>query len=218
MSKHYITLAILTATLTGGVAWGQTAAPRTAAARPATGSPGTVIAVIDTLFVMKKHAKMVAFYENLNKKIKANQADAQNFAKDMQKEREKLRDLKVGSDEYRNLMQTLIQRDADYAASAKVRDAQLSEEKAKMELETYLEVQDIIRNFATRKGIDLVLSYDSEKPSIENPQSLQRAVLSTVQYQSDLDITQDILNIVNASQTARGGAAPPATTRPTTRK
>jgi Skp family chaperone for outer membrane proteins len=218
VSKQLLTLAILTAALSGGVAWGQNnAAPRTnnaaSAARPASSSAGTVI---DTAYVITKHPRRVAYYEEINKKIKANQAEAQAFAKEKQKQHEKLRDLKVGSTEYRDLMQELIQKEADFAAAAKVRDSQLTEEIAKFDLEIYQEVKEAIRTFATRKGIDLVLNYSSESPSLENPQSFPKAVVNPVQYQSDLNITEDILKMLSQTEQARNPN--PAGGRPTTNR
>lgn len=219
MSKICSALAMVVA-LSSAAAMAQNGGASRAAAAPS--NKGTVIAVVDTLYVLNKHEKMKEYHETYNKRVAEMKAEFQNAAKELNKDKEKLRDLKIGSDEYRKLMESLIQREADQLANQKVRESQLAEERAKMQFETYLDVQTAIKNFATRNGIDLVLNFDSEKANFENPQSLGRAMTSIVQFQSDLDITFDILKIVSPNYSAtkptvKGGAAAP-TTRPTTKK
>lgn len=210
MPKLCTTLAIAVATFscavvsTNAVMGQANTAPRTAAARSTTApaaspsnSAGTIVAVVDTFYILRKHEKMVSYYESYNKRLNESKMELQTKDKSLQKEKEKLRDLKVGSEEYRALMETLIQKDADQLASAKVRETQFTEEKAKMEFEIFKEVEATIKNYAERKGIDLVLNYNSEKPTFENPQSLTMAVRNSVQFQQNLDITLEILEIVS---------------------
>lgn len=204
MPKLCTTLAIVIATFSCAFAQGQNTAPRTAAPRATTApasspstSSGTIVAVIDTFYVLRKHEKMVSYYEGYNKRLNESKMEFQTKEKELQKEKEKLRDLKVGSDEYRELMESLIQKEADHLAAAKVRETQHNEEKAKMEFEIYKDVEATIKNYSMRKGIDLVLNYNSEKPTFENPQSLTMAVRNSVQFQNSLDITLDILEIVS---------------------
>lgn len=209
MPKFYITLATVAATFTSAFALGPVAlaqgtntAPRTAAARPATtsaapSSSGTIVAVIDTFYILRKHEKMISYYEGFNKRINESKMELQTKEKTLNKEKEILRELKVGSEEYRTQMESIIQHEADHLAAAKVRETQFQEEKAKMEFEIYKEVEATIQQYAKRKGIDLVLNYNSEKPTFENPQSLTMAVRNSVQFQNSLDITLEILEIVS---------------------
>lgn len=223
MPKLCTTLAIVVATFSSAlfsfsVAIGQTnTAPRTAATRntaapPASASApssGTIVAVVDTFYVLRKHEKMISYYESYNKRLNESKMELQTKDKSLQKEKEKLRDLKVGSEEYRTLMESLIQKDADQLASAKVRETQFTEEKAKMEFEIYKEVEAAIKNYAIRKGIDLVLNFNSEKPTFENPQSLTMAVRNSVQFQNSLDITLEILEIVSPNHKVANTNPPP---------
>jgi Skp family chaperone for outer membrane proteins len=213
--KLLTTLAIVFATFSCALAQGQNTAPRTAPARtntaPASAAPassGTIVAVIDTFYVLRKHEKMVSYYEGYNKRLNESKMEFQAKDKELQKEKEKLRDLKVGSDEYRELMESIIQKEADHLAAAKVRETQFTEEKAKMEFEIYKEVESTIRNYANRKGIDLVINFNSEKPTFENPQSLTMAVRNSVQYHNQLDITLEVLEIVSPNHKMAGKTPP----------
>jgi Skp family chaperone for outer membrane proteins len=194
------------------------------------GQVGTVIAVVDINYIMSKHEKAVALRDATQKKDREIMAGLQARAKELEKENEKLRDHKIGSPEYREMQEKLIQRSVELEADRKVGGAQIQEDYAKERLAILMDVQAAIKNFASRNSIDLVLNFDSEKPNIDNPQMLGRYATNLVQHQKDLDITFDILAIVSpnynktvttpskaAAKTANSGSgnAAPATGRST---
>jgi len=208
--KFCSTLALIVATVPSAAVMAQTnTTPRTAAA-PAKGS-GTVIAVIDMMYIMSKHEKMTALKEATDKKSRELSTSLQGRNKELLKEQEKLRELKVGTPEYRALQEKLVQKGAELDADAKLGDSQIKEELIKAQLEILIEVQAAIKNYADRRGIDLVLNFDGEPADMDKLETSARAFRSIVQYQNSVDITMDILKIVSPAYSAKKTTSPAAT-------
>lgn len=207
MLKFCSTLALIVATVpTAAVMAQANTAPKTAAA-PAKGQ-GTVIAVIDMMYIMEKHEDMIALKEATNKKSRELNSSLQARSKELVKDQEKLRDLKVGSPEYRALQEKLVQLSTKLDADAKLGDSQIKEELMKAQLDILLEVQDAIKNYALRRGIDLVVNFDGEPANADKLETSVRAFRSIVQFQNDVDITLDILKIVSPPKAATKTTGP----------
>jgi Skp family chaperone for outer membrane proteins len=220
------TLALLIVTLPCAAVLAQNNAPTRPAASAA--PRGTVIAIIDMMYLMNKHEKMIALKEGSQKKSRELQSQIQARGKELQKEQEKLRELKLGTPEYRSLQEKLVQRGAELEADMKLGDAQIQEEHLKAQLDILMEVQAAVKNFASRRGIDLVLNFDGEPANADKLETSARAFRSIVQYQNEVDITLQILEIVSPNNTVTNapatpvvrkntapatGGAPPRTTR-----
>ncbi len=210
MLKFCSTLALIVATVPAAAVMAQSnAAPKTAAAAPAKSS-GTVIAVIDMMYIMEKHEDMVALKDATNKKSRDLNTSLQARSKELLKEQEKLRDLKVGSPEYRALQEKLVQSSTKLDADAKIGDSQIKEELMKAQLDILLEVQEAIKNYSLRRGIDLVVNFDGEPANADKLETSVRAFRSIVQFQNDVDITLDILKIVSPPSSATKPGVPAA--------
>jgi hypothetical protein len=76
----------------------------------------------------------------------------------------------------------------------------------------YREIEDSVAMFAQRNRIGLVLRYTGDEMKPDDRASVLQGVNKPVVYQDRLDITQHILNQLNAGATmpAGGGVGPPA--------
>ena len=93
------------------------------------------------------------------------------------------------------------------------------EREAKVYYQTYLEVVDAVKYYAKRQNIGLVLRFNGEPVDPNRRDDVLREINKPVVVQDQIDITPDILALINRDQpgtpsapanpqTARPGAAP----------
>ncbi len=87
------------------------------------------------------------------------------------------------------------------------------EQEAKVYYGIYREIEDSVAVFAERNRIGLVLRYSGDEMKPDDRASVLQGVNRPVVFQRNLDITQHVLNQLNAGATMPAGAAgvaPPA--------
>lgn len=175
----------------GGVA---PAAPRAAAAA----AQGTSVAVIDLQEVFDRHLRFKAAMDNINKDTEQLNAQFRNDQKELQKMMEKLKELKPGSPDYKRQEEATAQFESNLRVQAQLQRKEVGERQAKQLYQTYEEVLAAVQSFADRNGISLVIQFSADEIEPANPQSIMRGVNRAVVYQRNLNITEYIIEIVNA--------------------
>lgn len=184
----------------GGVAPIRPAAP--VASAPA--GAGTSVAVIDLQEVFDRHLRFKAAMDNINKDTEQLNAQFRNEQKELQKMMEKLKDLKPGSPEYKRQEEATAQYESNLRVQAQLQRKEVAERQAKQLYQTYEEVLGAVQSFADRNGIALVIQFSADEIEQSNPQSIMRGVNRAVVYQRNLNITEFVIEILNA------GTKPPA--------
>ncbi len=95
------------------------------------------------------------------------------------------------------------------------------EREAKVYYETFQEVDQAVAYYAQNMGIGLVVRFNSEAPDPNVREDILRAINKPVVYQDQINITDDVLAMLNArngqpaagAQPPAAAAARPATTR-----
>ena len=189
-------------------------------ARPPVGPPaasapvaGTSVAVIDIAYIFKNHVRFNAQMNDMKRDIEAFDAsirgDQQNFAK----KREALPTFNPSSKEYKAAEEELAHMKSDLDIKVAVKRREFLEQEAKVYYGIYREIEDSVAMFAQRNRIGLVLRYSGDEMKPDDRASVLQGVNKPVVYQDRLDITQHILNQLNAGATmpaGAGGVAPPA--------
>ena len=80
------------------------------------------------------------------------------------------------------------------------------EREAKVYYQTYLEVVDAVKYYAKRQNIGLVLRFNGEPVDPNRRDDVLREINKPVVVQDQIDITPDVLALINRDQ--QGGAAP----------
>jgi len=189
------------------------APPPVAAAPPAV--TGTSVAVIDIAYIFKNHVRFNKQMNDMKGDIEAFDAsirtDQQNFAK----KREALQTFNPSSPEYKKAEEELARMKSDLDIKVAVKRREFLELEAKVYYNIYREIEDSVAMFAQRNRIGLVLRYTGDEMKPDDRASVQQGVAKPVVYQDRLDITQHILNQLNAGATMPAGAtgiAPPGPT------
>jgi Skp family chaperone for outer membrane proteins len=173
---------------------------------------GTSVAVIDIAYIFKNHVRFNAQMNDMKRDIEAFdasiRADQQNFAQ----KREKLTSFNPSSPEYKKAEEELAHIKSDLDIKVAVKRREFLEQEAKVYYGIYREIEDSVAMFAQRNRIGLVLRYSGDEMKPEDRASVLQGVNKPVVYQDRLDITQHILNQLNAGATmpaGAGGVAPP---------
>jgi Skp family chaperone for outer membrane proteins len=154
--------------------------------------------------MMAEQDKIIAELEKLNKEVDALQAD--------------LKTRKAGSEDALKLMKDITEKKASlegqkqyYQEQFKVKDQMWTEKM-------YVEILDTVGKIAKQKGYDLIL----EKDDIELPAASATELMLMIRthkvlyYSEDMDITSDVLAVVDAQQagtTGTGNGNTPKTTK-----
>jgi Skp family chaperone for outer membrane proteins len=189
---------------------GRGPAPPTAAA-PA--PAGTSVAVIDVAHIFKNHVRFNGQMNDMKRDIEAFDASIRSEQQNFAKKRETLTSFSPTSDQYKKAEEELAHIKSDLDIKVAVKRREFLEQEAKVYYGIYREIEDAVAMFAQRNRIGLVLRYSGDEMKPDDRASVLQGVNRPVVYQDRLDITQHILNQLNAGATmpaGAGGVAPPA--------
>jgi len=188
-----------------------------AAAAQAPAPAGTSVAVIDIAYIFKNHVRFNAQMNDMKRDIEgfdaSIRADQQNFTK----KRDALPQFTPSSKEYKAAEEELAHLKSDLDIKVAVKRREFLEQEAKVYYGIYREIEDAVAMFAQRNRIGLVLRFTGDEMKPDDRASVLQGVNKPVVYQDRLDITQHILNQLNAGATmppGAGGVAPPAAGNP----
>ena len=180
--------------------WGVTAA-QGQNGRPATQAGAEArVALVDVAYVFKNYNKFNGNYEVMKKEVKQREqeiVEAQNELKNYLTQKQQFTPESQNS---KQIDQKIAQKKAELEILAANSRQEFTQKEASLYHQTYQEVEAVIRQYAERNGIMLVLraSRDDESSSA-NPQEVIKEVSQQVIYAlPGMDITEKILATLNA--------------------
>ena len=173
----------------------QTPAPQQGAAR--SGSPQGAhhgIAVVDITYILDHHPRLKADMEAYKRDFENTGAGFKKEQEALVKKAEGLKALKPGSPDFKKLEEELAQKESDLKVKAALGQKEFAERESKMYLRAYQEVAAVIRQYAERHNISLVLRFSGAPADPNNRDAVRAELLKTIQYSHrDIDITDPIL-------------------------
>jgi Skp family chaperone for outer membrane proteins len=177
---------------------------------PASAAGQHGVAVVDVTFVLENYARLKQAGEKFKSDVENTGKRFKGEQEALMKSAERLQQLKPGSEDYKKLEEELAQKGSDLKVQASLEEKDFAERESQMYLAAYREVQNVIRAYAERNGISLVLRFNGKPVDANNRDAIRSELFKTVLYNSpSIDITDAILAEMN-----RGAAAPPTATRP----
>jgi Skp family chaperone for outer membrane proteins len=158
---------------------------------------GINVALIDISEVFKNHTKFKQQTERIKKEIKDFETLMNDQKKALTEKRNGLANFKVGSPEYERVESEIARQIADLEVKANAKRREILEQEAKVYYDTYVEVQTAVTSFCSRHNISLVLRFDGEQIDPNDRASVLRGVNRAVIYQDRINITQEIVAMVN---------------------
>ena len=189
----------------------QPAAPR-AAAQPGAQSaaPASHAAVIDVGYIFKNHTRFKAAMDKMKDEVLA----AENLLK-AERDRinglmEQLKGFNVGTPEYRKLEAEIAKAQGDFSVNAQLQKKDFMDREAKVYQQVYTEVERAVSQFARENGIAVVHRFDGEVvDNSDRNRILGNITKPIVYYDPQVDITPDILRMLNGAAVAGTPAAQP---------
>jgi Skp family chaperone for outer membrane proteins len=179
------------------------AGPPSVAAAPPQGqaAAGTSVAVIDIAHIFKNHVRFNAQMNDMKRDIDAFDGAMRDESKKLQQKQEAMMQFNQASPEFKKADEELAHLKSDFQIRVQAKKREFLEQEARVYYGIYREVEEGVASFAQRNRIGLVLRYTGDEMKPDDRASVLQGVNKPVVYQDRLDITQHILNQLNAGAT-----------------
>ena len=175
---------------------------------------GAHVAVIDVGYIFKNHARFKAAMDKMKDEVMA----AENGLK-AERDRinglmEQLKGFNVGTAEYKKLEAEVAKGQGDFNVNAQLQKKDFMDREANLYMQVYTEIEKAVTRFSRERGITAVFRFDGDPvDGADRNQILRGITKPIVYYDAGIDITPDILQMLNgavvAEQPARPGAVQP---------
>ena len=171
------------------------------------------VAVVDISYVFKKHDRFIATMESMKTEMESAEAEMKAERANIGQLEERRNNYNAGSAEYKQLDEELARQMAEFNLKMTRLHKSFVERQAKLYFQTYLEVSDAVKYYATQHNIGVVIRFNGEPTDPNRREDVMREINKAVVFQNQVDITPDIISILNREQTAtppRTGSQLPA--------
>lgn len=184
----------------------QQAAPPPAAAPAFGANAGRFgMAVVDVSYIFKSYPRFTQQIETLKNEMKAADAELKVIVDSLATKEQQRDAMKPGSAEFKQIDETLAREKADFSIKQGTVRRDFLEREAKIYFSTYTEVSNAVKFVAERNNIGMVLRFNGDPIDPQQREDVMRAIMQPIVYQNNVDITPDVLALLN-----RGAAAPAA--------
>lgn len=168
-------------------------------------------AVVDVSYIFKNHARFRSQMESMK-------GEVQGIEKQLEAERNKIvgmeeqkQQFKPGTAEFSQLDDRIATSKAQFQLNMQRMRKGFLEKEAKVYYETYQEVQKTIADYAKYQNIGIVFRFNGEPADPAQRESVLRDINKPVQYQNQVDITPDVLALLNRGSAPVGRGSAQAT-------
>ena len=215
MNRHQAIFALAVAAAFGQTAiHAQAQPPAAAPAAPRAAGPAAHVAVIDVGYIFKNHAR----FKQAMDKMKDEVLQAENALK-AERDRinglmEQLKGFNVGTPEYKKLEAEVAKAQGDFSVNAQLQKKDFMDREAKVYLQVYNEIERAVSQFARDNGIAVVHRFDGDPvDSADRNRILGSITKPIVYYDPQIDVTPDVLKMLNGAAVAGAPAAQPRPVR-----
>lgn len=170
------------------------------------------IAVVDVSYIFKNHRRHQQMIESMKTEMTTTEAELKSDSERIRQKEEQRNTFQVGSKEYKDLDEQLAHDVAEFKLKMDRLRKGFMEREATMYYQVYGEVSGVIREYAQRHDIGIVIRYNGDKADPNRREDVLKEINKSVVFQNQIDITPDILALVNRD--AGGAAATPQIGRP----
>lgn len=194
--------------------------PGAGAASPASSAlsanaANAVIGVVDIGYIYKNHLFFKSQMEAMQKDAEAVKQQLKDEAEGIQKMMEQLKSYNVGTPEYKQTEQAIMQRQANFQTQGSLKEKDFMEREAQLYYRVYKDIQAAVGAYARTANLQMVLRYNRDEPDAVNRQAWVSEINRTVIWHNQVDISDILLQQLNRAagmppQTARQPAGNPA--------
>jgi len=192
------------------------AAPPVAAApaAPTAASQATHVAVIDVGYVFKNHSRFKAAMDRMKEEVMAAENTLKADRDRINGMMEQIKGFNPGTPEFKKLESEIAKAQGDFNVDAQLQKKEFMDREAKVYLSVYTEVEKAVEQFAREHRIAIVHRFDGDPVDNSDRNQILRGITKPIVYiEPGIDITPDVLKMLNAPVVA----TQPAATQPRTR-
>ena len=170
------------------------------------------IAVVDISYIFKEHARFKSTMESMKKEMEGIEAQLKADRDQIAASEQKRNGFNVGSAEYKTADEEVARMMSEFNLKMTRLRKDFLEREAKVYYQTYVEVNSAVKYYAERHNIGIVLRFNGEPVDPNRREEVLREINKPVVFQNKIDITPDVLALLNRDpQTARpaGTQIPP---------
>lgn len=170
---------------------------------PSANAPKYGYAVVDITYIFKNYSKFNQQMEQMKTAMEG--ADTQLKAdRDAVAAKEEMRgQYNPGSPEFKSADEEVARLKAEFQLKAGKIRRDFMEREAAVYYNTFMEVSNAVTYYAQQHNIGMVLRFNGDSIDPNNREDILRAINKPVVFQNNVDITPDVLALLN-----RGGGAP----------
>ena len=182
------------------------------AARPAT--PASHVAVIDVGYIFKNHTRFKTAMDKMKDEVLAAENALKSERDRINGLMEQLKGFNVGTPEYKKLEAEVAKAQGDFSVNAQLQKKDFMDREAKVYLQVYSEIERAVSQFARDNGIAVVHRFDGDPvDSSDRNRILGSITKPIVYYDPQIDITPDVLRMLNGAAVAGAPATQPKPVR-----
>ena len=172
------------------------------------------VVVIDVGYIFKNHVRFNAMMEEMKKDLIEVEKQFRGETERITKMVQELNRWKPGSAEYNAEEERITRARAGLQTEMALKKKEFMLREAKIYYDVYDEIVKVTSDFCARYGISLVLRYNSEPIEAQNANSVMKGVNRNVVFQKSVNITYDILAMINPPTQQRPSTPAPGTQNP----
>lgn len=177
-------------------------------------APKFGVAVVDVSYIFKNHASFRKQMDGMKGEMQQIEQSLEGERKKILAKEEEKNSYKPGSPEFKKADDDSATLKAQFQLNMQRLRKDFMEKEAKAYYATYKEVSQAISYYAKQKNIGLVLRFNGEPADPAQREAILRDINKPVQFQNQIDITPDVLAMVNRGQAAPTGSVPAVGNRP----
>jgi Skp family chaperone for outer membrane proteins len=163
------------------------------------------VAVVDISAIFKRHTRFKTTMDNMKKEMEGIEAELKADKEKITQAEGHRNSFGPGSAEYKKADEDVARMMAEFNLKMGRLRKDFLEREAKVYYQTYLEVVDAVNYYAKRQNIGLVLRFNGEPVDANRRDDVLREINKPVVMQDQIDITGDVLVLLNRDQQAAGG-------------
>jgi Skp family chaperone for outer membrane proteins len=166
------------------------------------------VAVVDISYIFKKHERFRGAMESMKKEMETIEGELKGDREKIAQSEQQRNSYNPGTAEHKRLDEEVARMMADFNLKMGRLRKDFLEREAKVYYQTYLEVVDAVNSYAKRQNIGLVLRFNGEPVDPNRREDVLREINKPVVVQDQVDITPDVLLLLNRDQQAARPAQP----------
>jgi Skp family chaperone for outer membrane proteins len=168
------------------------------------------IAVVDISYIFKKHERFKATMDQMKAEMEKIEADLKADREKIAAQEQQRNQFNQSSAEFKKMDEDIARQMAEFNLKMGKLRKEFLEREAKVYYDTYLQVVDAVKYYAKRQGIGLVLRFNGEPVDPNRRDDVLREINKPVVVQDQIDITPDVLALINRDQSGGQPAGQPA--------